>query len=79
MKEKEIDQLKLKMIDICEELYVSFETIRGLSDVLVEYSIDNIESNEPAVFALISVLSEKINKYHESYDKFEDFLFKEVL
>lgn len=77
MKENEISQLKLKIIDICEDLCVSFETIHGLSNVLAQYSLDYIHENESDVLALISVLNEKISEYREYYNKFEDLLFIE--
>ena len=76
-KEKLISPIKLKIIEISEELHIILENIKGLNDILFQYSLDNIYGNETAVLTLIAVLNEKINLFYDSYDKFENLLYKE--
>ena len=76
-KEKLISPIKLKIIEISEELHIILENIKGLNDILLQYSVDNIYENETAVLTLIAVLNEKINLFYDSYDKFENLLYKE--
>ncbi len=75
--EKLISPIKLKIIEISEELHIILENIKGLNDILLQYSVDNIYENETAVLTLITVINEKINLFYDSYDKFENLLYKE--
>lgn len=76
-KKKLISPIKLKIIEISEELHIILENIKGLNEILLQYSLDNIYENKTVVLTLISVINEKINLFYDSYDKFESLLYKE--
>ena len=74
--ENKISDLKIKIIDISENLAQEIEIIKDLTHILATYSLNSIEENNHCITSLISILNEKIEKYSKDYSIFEDLLYK---
>ena len=74
--DNKISDLKIKIIDISEDLAQEIEIIKDLTHILATYSLNSIEENNYCIISLISILNEKIEKYSEDYSIFEDLLYK---
>ncbi len=74
--DNKITDLKIKIIDISEDLAQEIEIIKDLTHILATYSLNSIEENNYCITSLISILNEKIEKYSEDYSIFEDLLYK---
>ena len=71
MKKFKNNEIKLKI----DNLENNFSIIKDLSNLLVEYSFINLESDNNIILSLVSTLNEKIEKFDKDYYDFGEFIY----